>query len=117
METPSMYDPFAVPPGVMQTTAVPQVMPNPVPVRPTLSPNNALAAVAGPRPMGPPNRMAFMQAIQDWRGQRPQFAYDPTLADPMKLQRQDFRNTLMDWRQQRPDRRTFTGGIVPPIGG
>lgn len=148
------YDPFApvpVPAPAAAPAVVPQVMPNPVPVDPTLAPNNALAGTVAPtavpstvastavapatdatHPMsfvGPDGRIAnmqgFMQALQSWRGDRPDRP-----AGPMdQSQRQDWRSQLSDWRAQRPGFGAFGfggaggfqggswgGGQTPPPG-
>jgi hypothetical protein len=146
MEMPSMYDPFASqpPPGTMGTTAV-QAMP------PTYAPTNALAAIQGKhfRAMGQgpqmypggPNgqfplnpggqdqqqgfdRRGYHQAVQDWRGQRPdrpqfdmsQFGnmqdWRSQLAQgemPANLppEVQQYISAMQDWRGDRPTRGTW----------
>jgi hypothetical protein len=120
-----MYDPFAQPPA--PGMAVPQVMPNPVPVMTPggggtgapLQANNALAGLLGRFPglaamQGGGFGQGFRQQLGDWRALRPdQQAFTPVAGGP-----QDFRSALMDWRGQRPTRSSYMAGTptgVMPI--
>jgi hypothetical protein len=122
-----MYDPFAQPPapGMVAATAVPQVMPNPVPVMTPggggtgapLQANNALAGLLGRFPglgtmQGGGFGQGFRQQLGDWRDLRPdRQTFAPVAGGP-----QDYRSALMDWRGQRPTFRSYAAGPVPPTG-
>jgi hypothetical protein len=98
-----VYDPFAQPftpqaAPAPQTPAVPQVMPNPVPVQPgVLAANNALAAIHQ-------KHMKMMgggaPGMMDWRALKPMYG------DYMSggaFDQNAFHQARMDWRAQRPN--------------
>lgn len=68
----------------------------------------------------------FRNALMDYRGQRPQFAYDPNSDQSMQAQRMAFNGQMADYRDQRPrvmDYLGFPGGhmgggqVMTPGGG
>lgn len=112
-----MYDPFAPPPMQPPVAQPPQppgvMMPGGgttgAPLQP--SPNNALGAFGHFGHFGQfgmPQIGGYLQALQGWRGQRPdRQGFTPDGGAP------DFRSAIMDWRQQRP---TFGSYMQAPTG-
>lgn len=108
---------------MMQNALAPNV--GQIPVDPRVPPVGG-QPMGGPSmgaPMGGPTQggpmAGFQNALMDWRQQRPQFSYDPSLDTSRFQQRQDWHGQMMDWRGQRPTPGSFNGqvGMVPGVPG